>query len=208
VNEPAAVLEPYAVETVPGPAEASVAGACAESGWPFTERASVCLVRLEVNREAAPFHARLRRAADGGIRAWVDLTAAARELGEGGGAALAEEASPESPACRAAVDAMLADVSTRMRLVRGVCNDGPAGRTAGFEVSIPAPGGGEQVAEALSALSVACQLAGPETQLLMSDPVIAGLYLNRFEPCPGTFPAPAGNPGHSRARLDPSSESI
>ena len=164
---------------------ATVASLCAESGWPCSERAGDCLVKLEVHREGPPFYAHLERAADGGISAWVHLTAAAHEPGGGG-----EEAA-QSPACRRAVETMLAEVSDRMRLARGRLRESPGEWIAGFEVGIPADGGGEELAEALSALSVACQLAGPEVQLLLSEPEIVELYLAHSSRGSGTFPEAA-----------------
>ena len=156
-----------------GLARATVASLCAESGWPCQARAGDCLVKLELHRQGTPFYARVGRAADGGIRAWVDLTATACELGGG----LEQATATQPPACRNAVEAILAEVSDRIRLVRGCIKEAPIGWAAGFEVCIPAEGGGQELADGLSALSVACDLAGPEIQLLLSDPDIVELYL-------------------------------
>jgi hypothetical protein len=173
---------------------ASLASLCAESGWPFNERAGDCLVKLEINRAEPPFYARVERAADGAIIAWVDLTAAAQELEDVGSLEEATAPAPESPVGRRAVEAIFAEMAGRMCCVRGVFKESPIARTAGFEVHIPANSGSEQLADALAALSVACQLAGPECQLLLCDPVIAESYLAQLRRVRGCSPGRQDTP--------------
>lgn len=170
-------IEPPSIKRAPDSALASVASLCAESGWPFVERDGECLVKLEVSREGVPFSARVGRAADGGMEAWVHLAAAAAELGNGSALEEATESASESAEGRQAVEAIFGEISKRVRLVRGAFKDAPVAGRPGFEVLIPADSGGKELSDALAALSVACQLAGPEIQLVLSDPFIAESYL-------------------------------
>ena len=62
-----------------------------------------------------------------------------------------------------------------MKLVRGALGGTAAEPSARLEVCLAHPCTGEQLAEAPSALSVACELAGPEVQLLLSNSEIACL---------------------------------
>jgi len=138
-----------------------VASLCAASGWPFTEGETGCRVKLEVRREAV-FHAHVECAA-GGILAWVDLT----------GAVALDVAPPQE--CHQAARALLRELEERMKLVRGALGGTAAEPSARLEVCLALPCTVEQLADALSALSVACELAGPEIQLLLSNPEIACL---------------------------------
>jgi hypothetical protein len=72
---------------------------------------------------------------------------------------------------------LLAEVSRRISLVRGVFRDVPGAPAAAFESRLASGSNGEQLADALAALSVACHFAGPEVQLLLSEPAIAEAYL-------------------------------
>jgi hypothetical protein len=136
------------------------------------------VVKLEVKREGPPFYSHVERTADGAIRTWVDLSAAAQDLGSALDVEIVTDAQPLSPACRQAVRAIFAQVSERIRGVRGVLHESPAAR-AGFEMQLPATSSGEQLADGLAALSIACLFAGPEIQLLLSDPFIAESYLGQ-----------------------------
>jgi hypothetical protein len=185
-----ATIEPFAgnVDVDSGPP--SPASLCADAGWAFSERRGACLVKLEVNRQGPPFHARLERAADGGIAAWVDLTAAAQELAEAVEPRHEPGAPPVPSPCRRAVEAMLAEVSGRIPMVRGVLRDGSRGPIAGFEAHIARAGAAEQLADVLSVLSVACELSGPEIQLLLTDPVVAEAYLSQINRACGSSTVP------------------
>ena len=158
---------------------AILASACAESGWDFAERSTRYLVRLETDRDGAPFYARIEADADGQIFAWVDLTSAILvfDTASAPGAGMAGEAKTQSPVCLRAAEAMLAEVTRRVRGVRGVVREEAGRSVVGLLARLPAANG-EDLAEAISALSVACQLAGPEIKLLLSDSAIAGLYLD------------------------------
>lgn len=173
----------------------SVADICAESGWAFVERGGECIVKLEVNRDGAPFSARVGRAAGGGVSAWAHLAAAAAEIDEGSNPNETTGLAHDFPVCREAAETVFSQLANRVSLVRGIFRKSPAATTAGLEVLLPADCGGEQLADALSALSVACELAGPEIRLLLSDPDASEPYLGRFRRDRGRSPRRHDSPG-------------
>jgi len=170
--------ETIVASTNAGALPESVLLLCAACGWPFAERGRGCVVMLESRRGGPPFYARVEEAADGGIIAWVDLASAARVVGDGSDApACSLDAGPDLPACHQAVARLLAEVSTRIRLVRGIFRGVPGAPAPAFESRLASGSNAEQLADALAALSVACHFAGPEIQLLLSEPAIAEAYL-------------------------------
>jgi hypothetical protein len=152
-----------------------VASLCSDSGWPCTERAGGCSVKLEVDRSVPPILAFIERLEGGQISAWVDLTSSPLEVEESSAApvpALVET-------CRLAVSTLLMSVSRKVRCLRFVVRDTPVGWSAGFEGRLPANADATQLTDLLSSLWVACSLCGPEAQSLLTQPVLAELYLAR-----------------------------
>ncbi len=144
---------------------------CAEAGWPAAVRdAGLAVVELDAGHTR--YHARLEAAGPGGLRATVDLC----------------DVSGCSPISRSAIDTLLLATSDAVQQVgrAGLMLNGAewAGLTA-MCVDAIAP---EALDRALSALTVACQMAGREAQALQHE-VIALEYLAWRAPAPPDEPA-------------------
>jgi hypothetical protein len=155
------------------------AALCEEAGWEYTRRDDAVVVRLEANRygtglqaAAIPFSAVIR------IRSGILHCMA--EL-------VRDDAPPPEPNA-AAIAALLLRVATQIRLVR------PAAVVDGqsllvFESLLPSASAWE-LGQALSAMSIAARLCGPETAALSRNADLAREFLRiRF---PG-FVGPAGS---------------
>ncbi len=145
----------------PGPAPAA-AELCREAGWPFTERSEGRVaVMLELQRQ--PFQAVVEPRPNGALVASVTL------------------ASGREPPCdphRRALALLLLSASRSVRLVRAAAVEEADGRfEARLEVALRFGAGAGDLADALSALSVACRWCGPEVELVHESSLIAETYL-------------------------------
>lgn len=135
---------------------------CTEAGWPFTDRAEGRIaVALEVPRR--PFTAVIEHRENHGLVASVTLA-----WGEG----------PPESSHGAALAILLLRATGSVRLARAAAVAEAEGRFAArLEAVLPAGAAGRDLHHALSALSVACQLCGPEAELLHENAEIAETYL-------------------------------
>jgi len=151
-TEPRAAVSPQAAE--------ALAPLCEQSGWGFERRPSgQWAVRLEV--PDAFFQAQLEPTAAGGAR--LVLCHALADAPEDG--------------CRRAVELMLLLASATVRMVRPAATATPEGLAYCWEVPWAGLPEGWEIARGVSALSVACGLAGREIRLLGEDPRLAREYL-------------------------------
>lgn len=144
---------------------------CAEAGWPCVERGSG-RVTVEIDTGFSSYHARLEHTAGGSVSAIVDLVDA--------------PASPPAP--RAAIGLLLLTTAAAVRVVKGVVMTHDEGERAGLAVTCEGAGSSDALDRALSALTVACRLAGREAQALRHE-AIALEYLAWRAPAPPDAPA-------------------
>jgi len=145
---------------------ADPASLCEEAGWEYTRRDDAVTVRLEANRHgtgmqaaAIPFSA-IISVRSGILHCMAEL--------------ISDDAPPSEPNCTA-IAALLLHVATQIRLVR------PAavvdGRTSlVFESLLPGVSAWE-LGQALSAMSIAVRLCGPEIAALYRDADLAREFL-------------------------------
>jgi hypothetical protein len=143
--------EPTAVAHPP-PDGSRLVQLCTEAGWPHTERASG---RVEVPIACGPavYQAQLELMADGALYAVADLV----------------DASALTSVARAATALLLLNTSAVVRSVKGVAVRRDGGERAGLAAACERPRSGADVDRALAALTVACDLAGREAQMLRDE---------------------------------------
>jgi len=145
--------------SAPATLKTDLARLCRESGWPFHEG------------EGADLRADLETAADDGF-----YQAHVTEEPGRGVCARAEVAAYDSPSeevCHA-LGVLLLTANAALRLARATATEGERTRL-GFEVVLPTPPSGAELAEVLACLSVACRHCGREAQAM--DPELAKEYL-------------------------------
>ncbi len=149
-----------------GPADP--AALCQEAGWEFTCRDNAVVVRLEANRRgmgmqaaAIPFSA-LINAHGGVLRCVVELAG--------------DDAPPPEPN-RAAVAELLIRVAAQIRLARPAATAVDGRNALIFESLLLSSASACEFGKALSALSVAVQLCGPEAAALYRDADLAREFL-------------------------------
>jgi hypothetical protein len=153
---------------------ARLAQLCMAAGWPATVRESG-LATVELDAGHARYHARLEAAGVGGLRAIVDLC----------------DVSDCSAASRSAIEALLLATSVAVRQVRQVRQASVTpdeAEWAGLTTMCADAVAPEALDRALSALTVACRLAGREAQALRHE-AIALEYLAWRAPAPPDAPA-------------------
>jgi hypothetical protein len=152
-------LPPPVVPHAPPASLADVAHACAEAGWRAVAGDDGSRLHVDIPTRSGAFAARLESSPNAGERFVVELT----------------DLAGQPQVCRRATAALLLAVSASVRSVKGglVERDG-----ATIAVLVSALEGAldRSVDHALSALAVACQLAGREAQALM-DERLASEYL-------------------------------
>lgn len=153
---------------------------CAEAGWPCAAR-EPGRVTVEIDAGFASYHARLEHTAGGGVCAIVDLVGA--------------PACPPAP--RAAIGLLLLTTAAAVRLVTGVVVMHDEAERAGLAVTCEGAGSSDAIDRALSALAVACRLAGREAQALRHE-AIALEYLAWRAPAPPDSPAEVVNFNHGK----------
>jgi hypothetical protein len=123
---------------------------CAEAGWPATVRESG-LAMVEIDAGHSRYHARGEAAGDGGLRAIVDLC----------------DVSGCSSVCRSAIETLLRATSAAVHQVDHIA---PVDADwAGLTTVCAAAVDPEALDHALSALAVACRMAGRETHALQHE---------------------------------------
>lgn len=132
---------------------------CKESGWPYVERASGH-VEVCIDCTSASYEARLELTGEGALCAVIDLVDAA---------ALSTEA-------RSAIALVLLYTSAVVRSVKGVLTRRDGAECAGLAAACERPRSGADLDRALSALAVACGMAGREARALRHD-ALARNYL-------------------------------
>jgi hypothetical protein len=127
---------------------------CTEAGWPFVERAAG---RVEVCIECGPvvYQAQLELTPDGALCAVADLV----------------DASALTSTTRAATALLLLNTSALVRSVKAVAVRRDGVDRAGLAAACERPRSGADLDRALSALTVACSLAGREAQALRHEPL-------------------------------------
>lgn len=144
-----------------GHAAPDLAGLCAEAGWPFAQRGEgKVAVELETGRGF--FQAVLEGSSSGGVRARVEL--------------LPCSSLDNDP--RRALAQLLLTASGVVRMARAVLISASPEPSAGFEVSFGSSPRPTELADALSALSVACAMCGREAGAIQ-DQTVASRYLRR-----------------------------
>lgn len=153
---------------------ARLAQLCTAAGWPATVRESG-LAMVELDAWHTWYHARLEAADDGGLRAIVDLC----------------NVSDCSAVSRSAIDALLLATSAavgQLRQVRQASVTPDEAEWAGLTTMCADAAAPETLDRALSALTVACRMAGREAQALLHE-AIALEYLAWRAPDPPEEPA-------------------
>lgn len=145
---------------------------CAEAGWPATVREHG-LAMVELDAGHARYHARLEPAGPGGLRATVDLC----------------DVSGCSPVSRSAIAALLLATSAAVPRVNRASVALDAAEWVGLTALCADAVAPEALDRALSALTVACRMAGREAQALQHE-AIALEYLEWRAPAPPDEPAP------------------
>jgi hypothetical protein len=135
---------------------------CLDAGWPAVERASGD-VSIALDAGHATYQAHVLPGNGHAFGATVPLL----------------DAMPASPICRSAVARMLLLVSTRVRLVKGVLVPVRGAESPGVAIACAPAHSVEAIDRALSALAVACHLAGREIRAL-HDEELAREYLALF----------------------------
>jgi hypothetical protein len=135
---------------------------CLEAGWPAVARASGD-VSITLDAGHATYQAHVLPGNGQAFAATVPLL----------------DAMPASPICRSAVARLLLLVSTRVRLVKGVLVPASGTESPGVAAACEPAHSVEAIDRALSALAVACHLAGRELRAL-HDEELAREYLALF----------------------------
>jgi hypothetical protein len=132
---------------------------CTEAGWPFVERAAG---RVEVCLDSGPvvYQAQLELTPGGALCAVADLV----------------DASALTSTTRAATALLLLNASALVRSVKAVVVRRDGIDRAGLAAACERPRSGADLDRALSALAVACSLAGREAQTLRRE-ALAREYL-------------------------------
>jgi hypothetical protein len=151
--------------------------ACSEAGWPVAAQEGSRL-RVEIPTRAGIYSARIQSAGSGAGRLVVELA----------------DLSGHSAVSRQAVSALLLAVSASVRSVSGLMCDGESAPLAMLAAPLESPLDGSALApvnpeelwrdrfdRALSALAVACALAGRET-VALRDLQLASQYLALRDP--------------------------
>jgi hypothetical protein len=149
-----------------------------DCGWPCESRRDGARLVTNLECSRAPYQAIVERADGSEVLAWVKFASAFIDEIDG--------APPMADVCRNAAAVLLMNVSSRIKMVRGAVGavEESAGDARGpalprLEVRLPASAGAADLSHAFSALSVACEVCGPEMGVLLSNPAIAQAFLAR-----------------------------
>lgn len=133
---------------------------CAAGGWEFTE-AGGGGVAVQLETRVCPYYAMARPRGDGGVDLSVEV-ASGQDL---------------SASCRHALAAMMLSACQVVRMARAAAREADGRTAVRFEVALDRPVGAGELSRGLAALSVSCELCGPEARALWNQD-IADAYLS------------------------------
>ena len=163
LTNPTAEIPPRSAESEPDLLHGDIQRACSEAGWHAVVQDG-SRMRVEIPTRAGIYSARTQSSPSGDGRLVVELA----------------DLSGCSAVSTQAVSALLMAVSASVRSIAGLVFDGESAPLALLSAPLETPLDGS-VDRALSALSVACGLAGRET-VALRDPDLASHYLALKEP--------------------------